>query len=68
MVKVLTLHARDPIWVQFYPSDPASLPAPCLWPWKAVEDGPKLWDPAPAWETQKRLLASIGIALPVVLT
>ena len=32
--------------------------APCLWPGKAVEDGPKLWNPAPVWETQKRLLAS----------
>ena len=40
------------------PSSPASLPAPCLWPGKAVEDGPKLWEPAPAWETRKRLLAS----------
>ena len=39
------------------PGSPASLPAPCLWPGKAVEDGPKLWDPAPAWETRKRLLA-----------
>ena len=33
------------------PGSPASLPAPCLWPGKAVED------PAPAWETGKRLLA-----------
>ena len=39
------------------PGSPASLPAPCLWPGKADEDGPKLWDPAPAWETRKRLLA-----------
>ena len=36
---------------------PASLPAPCLWPGKTVEDGPKLWDPAPTWQTQKKLLA-----------
>ena len=43
---------------QFYPSSPASLPAPCLWPGKAVKDDPKLWDPAPAWEIRKRLLAS----------
>ena len=43
---------------QFYPGSPASHPAPCLWPGKAAEDGPKLWDPAPVWETQKRLLAS----------
>ena len=39
------------------PGGPASLPAPCLWPGKAVEDNPKLWDPAPVWETRKRLLA-----------
>ena len=39
------------------PGSPASLPAPCLWLGKAVEDGPKLWDPAPAWETRKSLLA-----------
>ena len=49
------------------PSSPASLPALCLWPGKAVEDSPKLWDPAPTWETWKRLLAS-GIALAVALT
>ena len=24
---------------------------------KAVEDGPKLWDPASMWETWKKLLA-----------
>ena len=40
------------------PGSPTSLLAPCLWPGKAVQDGPKLWDPAPAWETRKRLLAS----------
>ena len=40
------------------PGSPTSLPAPCLWPGKAVKDGPKLWDPAPAWETRRRLLAS----------
>ena len=40
------------------PGSPASLPAPCLWPGKAVEDGPRLWEPAPAWETRRRLLAS----------
>ena len=34
------------------PSSPASLPAPYLWPGEA-----KLWEPAPAWETRKRLLA-----------
>ena len=31
------------------PGSPASLPAPRLWPGKAAEDGPKLWEPAPAW-------------------
>ena len=35
----------------------ASHSAPCLWPGKAVEDGSKPWDPAPKWETRKRLLA-----------
>ena len=35
-----------------------SHPAPCLLPGKAVEDGPKTWDPAPMWETWKRFLAS----------
>ena len=49
---------RIPYGRRFYPGSPASLPAPCLWPGKAVENTPKLWDPAPAWETQKRLLAS----------
>ena len=58
VVKVLALHARDPIWALVLSRQPTSLPAPCLWPRKAVEDGPKLWDPAPAWETRKRLLAS----------
>ena len=43
---------------QFYPGSPASLSAPCLWPGKAVEDSPELWDPVPRWETRKRLLAS----------
>lgn len=34
-------------------------PAPSLWPGEAVEDdGPKHWDPAPVWETMKRLLDS----------
>ncbi|XP_058535116.1 chromatin modification-related protein MEAF6 isoform X1 [Ochotona princeps] len=30
---------------------------PCLWPGKAVEDGPKPWDPEPTRETWKNLLA-----------
>ena len=40
------------------PGSPASLPAPSLWLRKAVEEGPRLWEPAPAWETRKWLLAS----------
>ena len=39
------------------PNSPASLPASCLLSGKAVEDGPKPWDPAPSWETQKKLWA-----------
>ena len=45
-----------------------SLPAPCLWPGKAVEDGPKLWEPAPTWETGRGSWLRIGIASAVVLT
>ena len=45
------------------PGSPASLPAPCLWPRKAVEDGSKLWHPAPVWDTQKKFLApGFGLA------
>lgn len=40
------------------PSGPASYPALCLWPRKAVKDSLKRWDPASVWETQKRLLLS----------
>lgn len=29
-----------------------------LWPEKPAEDGPKLWDLAPTWETRKRSLTS----------
>ena len=36
---------------------PASHLAPCLWPGKAVKDGPKPWEPAPVQETRKKLLA-----------
>ena len=39
------------------PSSPASHPAPCLWPGKAVGESPTPWDPAAEWETWKRLLA-----------
>ena len=53
---------------RFYPGCPTSLPAPCLWPGKAVEDSPKLWDPAPTWETRKSSWLRIGIALAVALT
>ena len=35
------------------PGIPASHPAPCLWPGKAIKDGPKPWDSASLWETQK---------------
>ena len=60
VVKVLALNARmgSHMCAGSSPGSPASLPAPCLWPRKAVEDYPKLWDPAPAWEIRKRLLAS----------
>ena len=56
VVKVLALHSRDPIWVPVLSQQPR-FPS-SLWPRKEVEDGLKLWDPAPTWETQKRLLAS----------
>ena len=49
VVKVLAIWA--PVLSQ-QPLFPSS-----QWPGKAVEDSPKLWDPAPAWETLKRLLA-----------
>ena len=39
------------------PGSPTSHPAPCLWPEKAVEDGPRSWEPTPASETWKKLLA-----------
>ena len=39
------------------PSSSTSQPAPCLWSEKVVKNGPKLWDPAPMWETRKRFLA-----------
>ena len=45
------------------PGTPASNPDPCLWPGKAAEDGLKPWDPAPTWETWKKLLApGLGMA------
>ena len=52
VVKVLTLHVLGShMGAASNPGGPASHPAPCLWPGKAVKDGPKLWDSAPAWET-----------------
>ena len=52
------------------PSSPASHPAPSLWSGKAVEEGPKPWNPAPTWETWRSswLLALTGAALAVVVT
>ena len=48
---------QDPIWALVcVPSAPTSHPARCLWPGKAVEDGPRPWDPVPMWETPKKLL------------
>ena len=58
-LKVLALHARDPIWAPvLIPAAPLPFQLPACGPGKAVEDSPKLWDPAPVWETQKSLLAS----------
>ena len=57
VAKVLTLNAPGSYMdTSSNPSGPASHPAPCLWPGKAVEDGPKLWDPAPTWDTRKKFL------------
>ena len=38
------------------PGSPTSIPTPCLWPEKAVEDGPMFWDPAPVWDTWKKFM------------
>ena len=49
VVKVLALHVPGfHMSAGSNPGGPASHPAPCLWPGKAVEDGPKPWDPAPS--------------------
>ena len=58
--KVLALNVLEPyMGASSNPSNPSSPPAPCLWPGKkAIKEGPKLWDPTPAWETQKKFLAS----------
>ena len=39
------------------PGIPASHPAPCLWPGKSIEDGPKPWYAAHTWETWRKFLA-----------
>ena len=43
------------------PGSPASLPAPCLWPGKAVKDGPGPWDPAPCGRPGRGSWLRIGI-------
>ena len=55
--KVLALNAPEShMGAGSNPGGSTSHPAPCLCPGKAVEDGPKPWDPAPVWETRKKLL------------
>ena len=49
-------------------SCPASIPAPCLWPGKAIDDGPNPWDPAPVWETWKSSWLQIDEAPAIVVT
>ena len=45
------------------PGGPVSHPAPCLWPGKAVKNGPKPWNPAPVWDTRRKFLdAGFGLA------
>lgn len=53
VASVLTLHMLDPKWAPVL-TPTASLPIQ-FWPGKTVQDRPKSWDPAPAWE---RLLGS----------
>ena len=56
-VNVLVLHAPGShMGAGSNPDIPAYHPAPCLWPGRAVEDGPKPCFSVPAWETQKMLL------------
>ena len=58
VVKVLTLNTLPShMGNGSNPSSSTSHPAPCLSPGKAVEDGPKPWDPASAWETWRNFLA-----------
>ena len=56
--KILPLHAPGyHVAAGFSPDEPASHSTLCLWPGKAADDSTKFWDPAPMWETQKRLWA-----------
>ena len=58
-LKVLTLHARDPIWAPvLIPAAPLPFQLPACGLGKQSRTAQKLWEPAPAWETRKRLLAS----------
>ena len=53
------------------PGSPASHPALCLWPGKAVEDGSKSWDPAPCMGDSEEVPSSwlwIGSAPAVAVT
>ena len=52
----------------YNPCGPASHPAPCMWPGKAVKDGPKPWNPGPVWETWKSSWLRIGTAPAIVVT
>ena len=56
MAKVLALHTLGScVGAGSHPSHSAF--HPCLWPGKAVEDGPRAWDSAPMWGILKKLLA-----------
>ena len=58
VVKVLALHARDPIWAPvLIPAAPLPMQLPACGLGKQSRTA-HLWEPAPAWETRKRLLAS----------
>ena len=51
------------------PGGPTSHPAPCLWPGKAVKDGPKPRNSAPVWETWRKFLAPyFGLPPAVAVT
>ena len=52
-----------PIGASSNAGDPASHPAPYLWPGKAMEDSPKPWDPASVEEARKKFLVpGFGLA------